>query len=91
MLAVDARTGKNIWKQPRKTEALDETLDSYSSPILYQCPERVEILVIGADYVTANDPVTGKEFWRYRYSKQKSERDRNISSLCFVENLMRQA
>ena len=80
ILAVDARTGKNIWKQPRKTDALDESLDSYSSPILYQRSGRVEILVIGADYVTANDPVTGKEFWRYEYAEQKSKKGRNISS-----------
>ncbi len=80
MLAVDAKTGRNIWKQPRKTDALDESLDSYSSPILYQHSGRVEILVIGADYATANHPVTGKELWRYEYAKQKSKRGRNITS-----------
>lgn len=80
MLAVDAKTGRNIWKQPRKTDALDESLDSYSSPILYQRSGRVEILVIGADYTTANHPITGKELWRYEYAKQKNKRGRNITS-----------
>ncbi len=88
ILAVDAGTGKNIWRQPRKTDAQDETLDSYSSPILYQCPERSEILIIGADYFTANDAITGKELWRYGYSENKSTRDRNISSLVTGEGLV---
>ena len=88
ILAMDARTGENIWKQPRKTDAVNESLDSYSSPILYQHSGRVEILVIGADYVTANDPVTGKELWRYEYAERKSEMERNISSPVTAEGLV---
>ncbi|MHC4677339.1 MAG: outer membrane protein assembly factor BamB family protein [Planctomycetota bacterium] len=88
MLAVDPKTGKNIWKQPRKTDALDESLDSYSSPIVYHHAGRAEILVIGADYITANDPVTGRELWRYGYSQQESTRDRNISSPVTGERLV---
>lgn len=80
ILAVDAKTGNNIWKQPRNTDALNETLDSYSSPILFQQSEHTEILVMGADYFTANDEITGTELWRYEYSKNKSRRDRNVSS-----------
>ena len=34
ILAVDAKTGKNIWKQPRKTDALDETLENIHQPLL---------------------------------------------------------
>jgi len=67
---------------------VNESLDSYSSPILYQHSGRVEILVIGADYVTANDPVTGKELWRYEYAEQKSKRGRNISSPVTAEGLV---
>ena len=88
ILAVDPKTGKNIWKQPRKTDALDESLDSYSSPILNQSGGRTEILVIGGDYVTANDPATGKELWRYGYAEQKSERWRNVSSPVMGEGLI---
>lgn len=88
ILAVDPRTGKSIWKQPRKTDALDESLDSYSSPILHEHSGRAEILVIGGDYVTSNDPATGRELWRYGYSLQKSTRDRNISSPVAGEGLV---
>jgi outer membrane protein assembly factor BamB len=88
ILAVDPKTGKNIWRQPRKTDALDESLDSYSSPLLYAGPGRIEIIVIGGDYVTGNDPVTGKELWRYGYAEQKSERWRNVSSVVMGEGLI---
>ena len=87
ILAVDTKTGKNIWKQSRKTDALDESLDSYSSPILLRHSGIVEIIAAGADYLTANDPVTGKELWRYEYTSQKRTRDRNITSPVAVEGL----
>ncbi|MHC4207476.1 MAG: outer membrane protein assembly factor BamB family protein, partial [Planctomycetota bacterium] len=88
ILALDASTGKNIFKQPRKTDAQNESLDSYSSPILLQHSGRVEIIVMGADYVTAYDPAAGKELWRYEYARQKSTRGRNITSPVIVEGLV---
>ena len=88
ILAVDPKTGKNIWKQPRKTDALDESLDSYSSPIPNQIDGRIELIILGGDYVTANDPATGKELWRYRYAEQKSGRWRNVSSPVMGEGLI---
>ncbi len=88
ILAVDANTGKNIWKEPRVSDAQDESLDSYSSPLLQKNNGRDEILVIGADYVTATDPATGREFWRYGYAREKSTKWRNISSVGFGGNLI---
>jgi len=80
ILAVDPATGENIWKQPRVTDALDESLDTYSSPIIFEKDGRAELIVIAADYATANDPETGAELWRYGYAAQKSQRWRNITS-----------
>ena len=80
ILALDSETGNDIWKQPRVTDVKDETLDSYSSPIPYQGPERQEILVIGASNITSNDLTTGRELWRYEYPEQRIGMDRNISS-----------
>jgi len=88
ILAVDTRTGKNIWKQPRQTDALNESLDSYSSPIPFNHSGRAEILIIGSDYITSNNPTSGKELWRYEYAKEKSTRGRNISSVVTGEGLI---
>ena len=88
ILAVDPKTGENIWKQPRQTDALNESLDSYSSPIPFNHSGRAEILIIGSDYITSNNPTTGKELWRYEYAKEKSTRGRNISSVVTGEELI---
>ena len=88
ILAVDANTGKNIFKQPRITDAQNESLDAYSSPILLQHSGRDEIIVIGSDYVTSNDAATGKELWRYEYAKQKSTRGRIITSPIIIKGFI---
>ena len=81
LLAVDPATGKNLWKHIRVTDALDESFDSYASPIVSNSMGRTEIIVIGGDYVTAHDPQTGKELWRYGYAQVKSTRWRLIPSV----------
>jgi outer membrane protein assembly factor BamB len=90
LLALDASTGKNIWKQIRKSDVQDESLDSYTSPILFQNGQRTEILNIGASYVTSNDAVTCKELWRYKYPEnpKKKGMDRNITSLTAGDDLI---
>ena len=83
LLALDAATGKEIWKQNRPSDVQDESLDSYTSPILFKDGQRTEILNIGASLITSNDAETGKEFWRYKYPEnpKKKGMDRNITSL----------
>ena len=81
LLAVDPVTGKDLWKHVRVTDALDESFDSYASPIVSNSMGRTEIIVIGADYVTAHDPETGKEFWRYGYAEEKDAHWRLIPSV----------
>jgi outer membrane protein assembly factor BamB len=80
LLAVDPKTGRDLWKHERKTDAQDESLDSYASPIVFQSNGRTEILIIGGDYVTSHDPQKGTEFWRYEYARVKSTRWRLIAS-----------
>ncbi|MBN2589934.1 MAG: PQQ-binding-like beta-propeller repeat protein [Sedimentisphaerales bacterium] len=90
LLALNAATGKEIWKQTRPAEVKDESLDSYTSPILFQNGQRTEILNIGASLITANDPETGNELWRYKYPEnpRKKDMDRNITSLTTGEGLI---
>ncbi len=82
LLAVDPATGKTLWKQERKSDALNESLDSYASPIPFTHGDRREILMIGGDYVTANDADTGAELWRYLYATgRRDTRWRLIASV----------
>ncbi|MBN1127141.1 MAG: PQQ-like beta-propeller repeat protein [Sedimentisphaerales bacterium] len=88
LLCVEAATGKNIFKQLRPTDALEESQDAYSTPIPFDNAGRKEILVIGADYVTSHDPLTGRELWRYDYATKKSVRWRHIPSVVCGEGLI---
>lgn len=64
LLAMDAATGKDIWRQIRPNDAVGESKESYGTPIPYTNDGHTEILLIGGDCVTAHDPETGKELWR---------------------------
>jgi len=70
LLAIDPATGKDLWKHARETDAVAEAQESYSTAIPREVnvggvSPRREILVYGADYMTAHDPATGKELWRW--------------------------
>ncbi|HEX2971861.1 MAG TPA: PQQ-binding-like beta-propeller repeat protein [Tepidisphaeraceae bacterium] len=64
LLAVDANTGKDLWKHIRPTDAHDESKESYATPMPYEGSGRSEIILVGGDCATGHDPETGKEFWR---------------------------
>lgn len=65
--AVDAATGEHLWSQQRATEARVESLHSYASPIPFRPgPDLSEQLLIhGADYITAHSLSDGHEIWRF--------------------------
>ncbi|HEX4131561.1 MAG TPA: PQQ-binding-like beta-propeller repeat protein [Pirellulales bacterium] len=64
VIALDALTGKNVWVHKRPSDAKDECLHSYASPILYRDNDQEFLLVHGADYITAHSLKDGKELWR---------------------------
>jgi outer membrane protein assembly factor BamB len=71
LLAVDPTTGKDVWRQVRPSEAVDESSESYGTPIPFVGPSRSEILVQGGDCVSGHDPATGKEWWRLEYNPDR--------------------
>ena len=88
LLAVDPATGKDQWKQVRGTDAQEESHESYATPVPFEAGGRTEILIAGGDYVTGHDPATGREFWRYGYSTERSAHWRLIPSPAAWGNLV---
>ena len=88
LMALNPQTGKILWKQPRPTNAFDEGMETYSTPVPFVRDGRVEILNTGADFVTANDPQTGKELWRFEYWTRKVRNSRVIPSLVTGDGLI---
>jgi outer membrane protein assembly factor BamB len=58
VMALDAKTGKEIWKQPRP-----DAVRSYSTPAVWNQNGRKELLVAGALEMTSYNPDTGEKLW----------------------------
>jgi len=58
LMAIDATTGKQVWKTPRP-----DAVRSYSTPVVWQQGGRPELLVAGALQLAAYDPADGKKIW----------------------------
>jgi outer membrane protein assembly factor BamB len=61
LMALDARTGKQIWKQDRPSG-----VTSYSTPVVVPGPGGDELIVNSSTGVEAFDPATGRELWHFR-------------------------
>ncbi|MBC8374369.1 MAG: PQQ-binding-like beta-propeller repeat protein [Planctomycetes bacterium] len=64
VLCIDAKTGKDIWKHIRYTEAKAESKQAYTTPYPFEGPNGLRIIIVGGDRTTAHDPKDGKETWR---------------------------
>ncbi len=64
VFAVDAASGKTIWKVDRPTDAQHESPDDYSTPLIVSVGGARQLIVSGGDYVTGHDLGNGKEIWR---------------------------
>ncbi len=58
IMALDAATGKPIWKTARPVGA------SWSTPMIVKSPAGPQIIALGDPWVMAYDPTTGAELWR---------------------------
>lgn len=64
VIALDAQSGSEIWKHDRESDATNECLHSYASPVLYRDDQREFLLTHGADYIVAHRLNDGGEIWR---------------------------
>ena len=64
IVAFDASSGREMWRQERSTDAFAESPDAYTTPALLEHNGTTQIVISGGDYVTGHNPETGKEIWR---------------------------
>ncbi len=65
LMAMNPMTGKTLWKHVRPSDARNESLETFSTPIPYEGAGRREILIAGGDVLTGHDPDNGQEIWRW--------------------------
>jgi outer membrane protein assembly factor BamB len=64
LLAIDAQTGKDSFKVTRGSDAVQESKESFSTPVIAEHNGQPCMLISGGDVLTAHDPATGDELWR---------------------------
>ena len=64
IVALNANTGEEIWREERATDALRESPDAYTTPALLKRGGETQIVITGGDCATGHDPDTGREIWR---------------------------
>lgn len=76
VLALDKKTGDEIWKVRRESDATDECEQSYASPVLWRNGKDEYLVVLGCDYCTAHSLKDGAEIWRVGDINPKSRYNR---------------
>jgi outer membrane protein assembly factor BamB len=79
VLRIDPQTGKTLWRVERPTDAIHESPDSYSTPMIAQIGGQTRLVVCGAGYVTIHDIDTGKEV--SRAGGLDPDKDRNYRTI----------
>jgi outer membrane protein assembly factor BamB len=64
VVALEAATGKEVWKQSRSTDGHTENKHSYASPTLVMDGDTEYLVTHGGDYVMGHSLKDGQEIWR---------------------------
>jgi len=69
--ALDTKTGRTVWKtdRPPLRASHHNMKKSFSSPLEIRVGDGVRVVSVGAQWVAAYDPLTGKELWRLRHGE----------------------
>jgi outer membrane protein assembly factor BamB len=78
LLCFDPESGKILWQQERKTQAPGEAMEAYTTPVPFFGPNGVELILAGADCVTAHRLDSGQEIWRFAGLNLKRDRGGRI-------------
>jgi outer membrane protein assembly factor BamB len=57
LVALDAKTGKELWRTPRPERT------GWSTPLVWKNTVRTEVVCVGSPRVRSYDPATGKQLW----------------------------
>jgi len=81
VVALDAATGKEVWKEERIFACPRESDQSYATPNVVSLDGEERIIVFGADHLTGHDASTGKTLWTCEGFNPRGRRHwRTISS-----------
>lgn len=84
LVSIDKSNGRKVWLTERKTDAVGETCDAYTTPFVVTVDGVETIVTWGADHLTGHDAKTGKQLWICgNFNPRKIKNWRNIASATF--------
>lgn len=84
--ALDLFTGKQVWKTPRPamTGTVGDLHKAFCTPYLNVVNGKPQAIIVGAQWVVAYEPLTGKEVWRFRHGEGFSNVPRPVVGHGFI-------
>ncbi len=73
LLCVDPVTGKDLWRQVRKTDSTLESQESYATPMPMTGPAGKQLVIVGGDHVSVHAQGDGSEIWRARLYEKRDD------------------
>ena len=66
VVALDARSGKEVWRTPRPSITVpdDKLRRSFSTPLVIEHGGRTQVIAPAAQWVVSYNPANGEEWWR---------------------------
>lgn len=64
LVAVDKRTGKEVWRHTSPVPGGDDIFGTWSTPLIFENARRVELISALRGELAGLDPKTGQVFWR---------------------------
>ena len=78
VVAIDAATGKQVWKVERPSDGVAECEHSYTSPCLWRDGKQARLITHGNDYAVGHRLTDGKEMWRVAELNPKARYNRTL-------------
>ncbi len=88
LVSLDRKTGKEVWKTPRKYQTGKESGDAYTTPHVVKVNGVEQIISWGADHLTGHDAISGKLIWECGgFNPQRTGMQRVIASAVVADGL----
>jgi len=89
ILCLEAATGKTLWRVERPTDAIAESPDAYTTPLIAEVAGGRWLVVTGAGYVTLHELDTGREAARIGGLIPAENQDyRNVASAVLAGEML---
>lgn len=89
LLALDRKTGQELWKANRELPAPDEANQSYSTPIVAEIGGQEVLLTLGADHLTCHTASDGELLWKQGgFNPEQQRFFRSIASPVLANDLV---